>query len=243
MPQKVTVKNRSGKRVFKIPSVSVPFVQLRNLKKNITYKVPINLLEPKNLLRATQKNKANVIRAANAVRQQRLAAQARFADMLRAERARQATRQNQPALLKAFENNNADLMPTHRVRGPGARGAIRLLGTSPIAAVGPRSIPPNLLRMMHGLKAPQPAPYVPPEAVLKNAAPTKTVRKANLLKMQRAAAKAKKPTGKFWNANENSSSNENNEPKGPSATGAGAGAGSSNPNPTRHVNLPFYNLE
>lgn len=91
----------------------VPIVIRENTKRGITYKLPINYLEPKELLQAKQKNKVNAAKLAQEVRrsqaieaerhrQERLESQARFAGILRAERERQASQSS--------------------VRGPGVRG-------------------------------------------------------------------------------------------------------------------------
>lgn len=99
----------------------VPIVLRENTKRGITYKLPINLLQPRELLKARQKNKVNRAILANEVRRsqaieaerqrlERIESQARFAAMLRAERERHTKEEEQESI-------------TFR-RGPGARGSI-----------------------------------------------------------------------------------------------------------------------
>jgi hypothetical protein len=115
-----TLKNKkSGSRVFKYMGSPVPIVLRENTKRGITYKLPINLLQPREVLKAKQKNKVNRATLANEVRRsqaieaerqrlERIESQARFAAMLRAERERHAKEEEQ----ESFR------------RGPGARGLI-----------------------------------------------------------------------------------------------------------------------
>lgn len=188
-----TLKKNNGTRVFRIPSVSVPVVVLKNTKKNITYKVPVNLLQPKELLKAKLKNKANATKKAmNLAKQEenkkreRLEAQARFAAMVRNARAR---------------NNSSK-------RGPGKRGSAVAPGAgngSMVSLPAPKTLVTNTLLSM---LASQPA--------------NRTVRKANLLRMAHKASKAaghapapaRKPLGKFWKkegTNNSNSSNSNSD--------------------------------
>lgn len=217
MPLKTVKNKRTGKRVFVISGSPVPLTQAQNTKRGITYKLPTNLLEPKNLLKARQKNKANAAKLAEETRRtraieaerarrERLESQARFAAMLRAERERQATEStsstSQPVgLLPAFAANDEAFVVAPR-RGPGARGT----GIQPT-----RTIPPNLLRLMHGESTPKalaPRENNHPNVarLLASLAGNRTVRKANLLKAQQAAKKAG-PTGKFWKKEGTNNSN------------------------------------
>jgi hypothetical protein len=197
MPTQTVKKNKNANRVFTIPSVAVPVVQLKNIKKNITYKVPINLLQPKNLLRAKLKNKANETKKAFNLakkmaneRRERLESQARFAAMLRNARAR---------------NNSSK-------RGPGKRGSAVAVGApgagdgSMVALPAPQTLMPNNLFSM-----------------LASRSANSTVRKADLLRMQHRASKLsgapapapeRKPLGKFWKkegTNNSNSSNSNSD--------------------------------
>ena len=228
MPGKTLKNKKMGTRVFKYSGSPVPLVLTENAKRGITYKLPTNLLQPKDILKAKLKNKTNAAKLADEVRRtkaleaerarrERLESQARFAAMLKAERERQAS---QPvALLSAFEANDEAFVAKPK-RGPGARGtASNNLVSLPKPT---RTIPPNLLRMMHGLpKALEPKKDNHPNVVrlLTSLATNKTVRKANLLKAQRAAEKAagagagvgpRKPMGKFWKKEGTNNSNSSN---------------------------------
>lgn len=205
MPTKTLKNKKSGTRIFKYAGSPVPLVLRENRKKGITYKLPVNLLQPRNLLRAKQKNKANAAKLADEVRRtkaleaerarrERLESQARFAAMLRAERERQAAE-------SVFQGNNeVNLAAPAPRRGPGVRGT--------------RTIPPNLLRMMRGESAPKallPQSTNHPNVVrlLGNLGTSRTVRKANLLRAQHAAA-TRKPMGKFWKKEGTNNSNSSN---------------------------------
>lgn len=192
MPQK-TVKNKSGRRVFMVPGSPVPMTLSRNETRKITYKVPLGLLEPQNILKAKQKDKANDLRKKEDETRQRKLAQEKFAAMLRADREKIAS---QPvSLLKAFENNEKGFKPSLKTSTPGSTS---------------RVFPPNLLRMMRGEPSSKPTPAKPSiNAILSAASSGKTIRKANLLKLERTMQKTSgnKPTGKFWNKKSNSSNN------------------------------------
>lgn len=217
MPTKTLKNKKSGKRFFTISGSPVPLTLAENTKRGITFKLPTNLLEPKNYLKAKQKNKANAAMLANEIRRtrnlaaerarrERLESQARFAAMLRAERARQASAEP-VALLPAFAANEEGFIATPR-RGPGARGSSGNLVSLPKPT---RTIPPNLLRMMRGESPPKalaPRKNNHPNLVrlLSSLTGNRTVRKANLLKAERAASKGK-PLGKFWKKEGTNNSN------------------------------------
>lgn len=217
-----------GSRVFKYMGSPVPMVVTENTKRGLTFKLPTNLLQPKELLRAKQKNRTNAAKLADEVRRsqaleaerqrrERLESQARFAALLRSERERLANAQS-VGLLPAFEANNEGFVAKPR-RGPGTRGTGASSGANMVALPKPtRTIPPNLLRMMRGESVPKalmPQSTNHPNVVrlLGNLGTSRTVRKANLLKAQRAAERAtganstgagsgpappRNPMGKFW---------------------------------------------
>ncbi len=191
MPTQTLKNKKSGKRVILISGSPIPIVLAKNTKKNLVFKLPANLLEPKNLLKAKQKDKANTLKAkenAERARKERLAAQARFAAALREEREKEqklAEQKQQSFLLKAFENNNDPNVATFAKilsssstrRGPGARGA----------QAKPKQSFENLYK-----------------SILSSG--NKTIRKANVLKAEHAASKSKnRPRGKFWNMNNSNS--------------------------------------
>lgn len=232
MSGRKTLKNKKmGSRVFKYMGSPVPTVVLQNVKRGMTYKLPTNLLQPREILLAKQKNKANAAKLADEVRRthaleaerarrERLESQARFAALLRLERERLANAQS-VGLLPAFDANNEAFVAKPK-RGPGARGT----GANMVALPTPtRTIPPNLLRMMRGESVPKaPTPQATNHStvvkLLGNLGTGKTLRKANLLKAQRAAEKAtgagegpappKKPMGKFWKKEGTNNSNSSN---------------------------------
>lgn len=66
MGLRTTVKNgRSGSRLFMNRMASVPVMKKLDTNRSITYKVPINLVEPNNLLKARQKDKVNTKKTEN----------------------------------------------------------------------------------------------------------------------------------------------------------------------------------
>lgn len=187
MPTQTLKKNKNGTRIFKIPSVSVPLVMLKNVKRNITYKVPINLLEPKELLKAKLKNRSNTIKKAHMIklkeaeeRRQRLESQARFAAMLRESRAR----------------NNAAR------RGPGVRGTAVAGNTNLESLPAPRTLmPSNLFAMMASKSA---------NSTVRKANLLKMAHIASKATGAPAPAPARKPLGKFWKK-EGNNSNSNSD--------------------------------
>lgn len=198
-----TLKNKStNKRIFLFKGSPVPITLQKNLKSGLTYKLPVNLLEPKEVLKAKLKNRGNTIKKVNNMRKkdaeerkQRLESQARFAAMLREAREKNAAASSaSPFLLKAFENNNSWATKTIK-RGPGVRGIGVINGSSPKPLM-----PSNLYAMLASKSA------------------NSTVRKANLLRMSKAALKAapapasapRKPLGKFWKK-EGTNSNSNSD--------------------------------
>jgi hypothetical protein len=191
MPTKTLKNKKSGSRVILFHGSPVPIVVAENTKRGITYKLPANLLQPKELLKAKLKNKANAAKLAEETRRskaieaerakkERLESQARFAAMLRAQRDTQPT-----MLLKAFENNNED------------------------SRRKPRTIPPNLLRIMRGESPTPPSKPLTSSnlvSLLGNLSGNRTFRKANLLRLERTASKGK-PLGKFWKKEGTNNSN------------------------------------
>jgi hypothetical protein len=116
----------------------------KNLKRGVTYKVPVNLLEPKEVLKAKLKNRSNTIKKAHMIlmkeaeeKRKRLESQARFAAMVREARAKNAAPAAPSFLLKDFENNNSWATKTIK-RGPGVRGTANSIVRKA-----------NLLRMSH----------------------------------------------------------------------------------------------
>lgn len=214
MPTTKTVKNKkSGSRIIKFQGSPVPLVLTENMKRGFTYKLPANLLQPKELLKAKLKNKANTAKLAEETRRskaieaerqkkERLESQARFAAMLR------TARETPTTLLKAFENNDKEFQPTVK-RGPGSRGSGPLVLPLTSTSTSTRTIPPNLLRMMRGEnKASTPRALTSSNFVslLGNSSGTRTLRKANLLRLERTASKGK-PIGKFWKKEGTNNSN------------------------------------
>jgi hypothetical protein len=180
MPTKTLKNKKSGSRVFKYMGSPVPIVVRENMKRGITYKLPVNLLQPKEILKAKQKNKANVaklqeeIRRSKAIeaeraKKERLESQARFAAMLRD---------------KASETTNGGIQR----RGPGARGS---------------TMRPNLLGMMRGetTSAPRALNSSSLVSLFSNLSTNRTFRKANLLRLQRAASKEKHSSTLWGNLN------------------------------------------
>lgn len=241
MPNKTQKNKKTGRRIFQTVGSPVPMTIQKNNTRKIIYKLPLGLLQPKNILKAKQKNVANTARAIGEERRKRKEAQERFAAQMRADRARMAS--EPVSLLKAFENNEKGFKPSVKARGPGSRGS------SPS-----RTIPPNLLRMMRGGPAPPPAPKASVNAVMKSASSNKTIRKANLLKIQQAMKKGKL-VGKFWDNNSNSSSNNDKGSPSMSKTmrkksyqkmkqnSMNSSNNNNKPKSSRHINLPFYDLE
>jgi hypothetical protein len=177
MPITKTLKNKkSGSRIIKFHGSPVPIVLTENSKRGITYKLPANLLEPKDLLKAKQKNKANVAKLQEEIRRSKV---------IEAERAKKERLESQARFAsmlrdKASETNNGGIQR----RGPGTRGS---------------TIPPNLLRMMRGetTSAPRSLKSSTLVSLLGNSSGTRTLRKANLLRLERAASK-EKHTSTLW---------------------------------------------